>query len=304
MYLYVGIISVVIGILLSVLGAWDVIPHITSAGVVIVLFGGLLIGFNYIPGPEPDEGEPMPVWERMTKIFYAPNEVFRNFRSHPAWLGAILVAAVITGIYSLAFVNRVTAEVIVNHTTSRLSESGFIDAKQITVIKQQQLEVAESVPARIGGHISTFVGLSFLAAFFAAVYLICVLAMGGRINYFQALAVAAYSIFPVVLIQKLLSLLILFLKDPTEIHPILGQQTLLVDNLGFLVAPSESPVLYTLLASISVTGLYGLWLAATGLKTAGTRVSATTAWVAAVIVYLIMLTLGIILAFLFGGLMG
>ena len=75
----------------------------------------------------------------------------------------------------------------------------------------------------------------------AALYLLAVTIFGGRINFWQSLAVVFWASLPVVLITKVLSLIILFVKDPDDVHPILGQETLVQDNLGVLFyAWSES----------------------------------------------------------------
>ena len=44
-----------------------------------------------------------------------------------------------------------------------------------------------------------------------------------------------YAAVPIIAIQKLLGLVLLYLKAPDDIHPILGQETLVQDNLGVLV---------------------------------------------------------------------
>lgn len=304
MYLYAGIISIILGIAIAILGFTNILPYLGTTGIFLCLLGGLFIGLNFIPTPAAEGGEPMPIWERLTKIFFSPSEVFRSFRTHPFWLGAIIIASIVSGIYSYAFVQRITPEVIANHTVEKLSEAGFVQPEQIEVIKKQNLETAKSPLARIGSFINTFVGYCFLAAFLGIVYLLIVLAFGGTLNFWQGLAVAAYVIFPVTLIQKLSSLLILYLKEPTNIHPVLGQGSLLMDNLSFLVSPGETPVLYVLLASISLLSLYSIFLTATGLKNAGTKVSPTTAWIISIIMWLLGLTLGVISAFFFGGMFG
>jgi hypothetical protein len=45
-----------------------------------------------------------------------------------------------------------------------------------------------------------------------------VLAFGGRINFWQALAVNFYAALPVMFISKLLGLVILYLKTPDDLH--------------------------------------------------------------------------------------
>lgn len=306
MYLYSGIATVILGIALAVLGFTNILPNIGSTGIALVLLGGLFIGFHFIPRPASEEetGEPMPVWERLIKVYFSPAELFRSFRYHPRWIVAILIASIVAGVYGLAFYQRLTPEVIVNQNTEKLGESGWIPPEQIAVIKKQNLELAKSPTAKVGNFINAFVGYSFLAAFLGAVYLLIVLAMGGKINYWQSLSVAAYSIFAITIIQKSFSFLILFLKEPSEIHPMLGQGSLLMDNLSFLVSPGQNPVLYVLLASLSLTGIYSLFLTAIGLKNAGYKVTTSAGWVAGIVVYLFILTFSVVAALLFGNMFG
>ncbi len=302
MYLYSGIATVILGIAIAILGFTNVLPYVNSSGIFLVLLGGLFIGFHFIPRPVSEEeiGEPMPVWERLVKVFFSPAELFRSFRYHPRWMVAVLIASIFAGVYSLAFYQRLTPEVIVNQNTEKLGESGWIPQEEISVTKKKNIEVAKSPVAKVGNFINSFVGYTFLAALLGAVYLLIILAMGGKINYWQSLSVAAYSMFAIILIQKSFSLLILFLKEPSEIHPMLGQNSLLMDNLSFLVSSGQNPVLYVLLAALSLTALYSLFLTAVGLKNAGYNVSAATGWVAGIVVYLFGLTLTVVSALAFG----
>lgn len=72
--------------------------------------------------------------------------------------------------------------------------------------------------------------------------------------------------------------MLLYVKSPEDIHPILGQETLVQDNLGVLVSPANHPVIFVLASAIGVLSFYALWLKATGLRNAGTKVSKGTAW--------------------------
>ncbi len=115
---------------------------------------------------------------------------------------------------------------------------------------------------QLSNHLSVF---SWRAAIIAALSLLGILAFGGRINFWQALAVTFYSALPVVVIQKLLGLVILYLKSPDDLHPILNQETTLQDNLGILFSPADHPVLFVMASFIGLTSFYGLWLRAKGL---------------------------------------
>ena len=121
----------------------------------------------------------------------------------------------------------------------------------------------------------------------AALYLVVVMIFGGRINFWQALAVYFYASLPVVLITKVISLVILFFKDPEDIHPILGQETLVQDNLGVLFNPADHPVMFVAASVIGVLSLYGLWLRAKGLQNGGTKVSSTAGWGATLTIWVL-----------------
>jgi hypothetical protein len=102
-----------------------------------------------------------------------------------------------------------------------------------------------------------------------------------------------------VVIQKVLSLVILYVKAPEDIHPILGQESLVQDNLGVLFSPADHPVLFVLATSIGVLSFYGLWLKATGLRYGATKVSSGAAWGVAITFWLLGLMLITIITALF-----
>ena len=120
-------------------------------------------------------------------------------------------------------------------------------------------------------------------------------------NFWQAFSVAVYASLPYSVISFVLNTILLFVKEPDDIHPVLGQHSLIQDNLGFLVVPAEHPVLFTLLGSISLLFFYWIWLIATGLKNAGERVTPTIAWSAALAIYLLFVFFGTVMAALFPG---
>jgi hypothetical protein len=300
MQMYIGIALMVVGILVAILGFTRVIPNVGGTGVMLFLAGGLVLGLSFVARPDPEGVEEMPLWSRLVNIFISPSEVFKNIRHHPTFLGVILISSILTGVYGYVFFERLTPERITNYTVDKIAESGFVPEERVSEVRAQTLETNKNPVSRIGTAVSGFAGQTFVIAFFGLLFFVMALAMGGKINYLQALSVAAFSAFPVTLIQKAMSMLILFLKDPLEVHPIIGQQTLFPDNLGILISAADNPVLYSLLTYLGLLGFYWLWLASTGLKTAGTRVSSAAGWAGAILVWLIGLALSVVSAVFFG----
>lgn len=302
MKLIAGILVAVVGLLVSLQSIAGIFPGLTSTGVFLILFGGLIIGLSFVAGPDSQGIKRMTTPSTLLNIFVSPSETFQNLRRHPRWLVAVLIMAVLSSTYSLLFVNKVTVERVTNYTIDKTLEMSILndEAKlQIESGRGQAIEDAKNPMLRAGQAISGFVGTVFGYAFLAVMFLLFVLAFGGTINYWQAFSAVVYAVFPLAVLRFVLNTVVLYLKEATEIHPIIGQSSLIQDNLSFLVVPGENPIIYTLLASLSILTFYWVWLQATGLKNSGENVSGSTAWTSSLIVYGAMILLGVTAAFLF-----
>ena len=293
----------VLGVLLLVIAAIKVVPMSMGVGGAFCFFGVLLFALSFVPLPELPSGAeaPMGVGEMLGAIFYEPSRVFRNLRFHPRWLAPFLIISVLTAVYTFAFVQRATPERIVNHTMDKVVEAGFAPAEAIERQRQDEIIKAKNPVNRVVSGFQQFVGVFALTCFVAALYLLVVTIFGGRINFWQSLAIVFWASLPVVIINKLLSLIILFVKAPEDLHPILGQETLVQDNLGILFTPASNPVLFVIGTAIGALSIYGLWLRAKGLQHGGTKVSGSAGWGAALTVWFLGVIIGVVFAALFPG---
>ena len=298
-----AIVLFLLGVLLAVIAAIKIVPMSIGVGASFCFFGALLFGLSFVPLPDVPAGadERMSVAQMLGSIFYEPASVFRNLRADPRWLAPFLIISVLTAVYTATFVQRVTPERLVNYTMDKVVEAGFAPADVIDRQRQEEIQKAKNPVNRIASGLQQFVGVFALTCFVAALYLLVVTIFGGRINFWQSLAVVFWASLPVILINKLLSLVILFVKDPDDLHPILGQETLVQDNLGILFSPAQNPVLFVAASAIGALSFYGLWLRARGLQHGGTKVSSTAGWGAGITVWLLGMIIGIILAALFPG---
>jgi len=306
--LWIGIPLIVIGIIVVVLG----IPGINlvvggiGTGAAICALGILLAVFSLIRMPAVENPPAkMSTVQTLVGIFFEPTRVFRNLRAHPQFLAAILLAGMINGAYALAFTHRLTPERIINYTMDKLEDSPLKPPPEaMAVARTQGVEQAKAVTFQIGDFLKKIVSAFFGVAIIAGLALVAVLVFGGSMHYWQTFAVVAYVSFPVVLIQKGISLLILYLKSPDDIHPLLGQETLVYDNLGLLIAAKDHPVLWVVATTIGVISFYRLWLTATGLKEGGYKVNSSAGWGAAITLFVLFLLLGMAAAAVFGSMFG
>jgi Yip1-like protein len=293
----------VAGILVLVGGiAKFITGGITTGGA--MCFGGVLLFLlTLIPVPVVREpGEPLSFVEKLSGIFFEPARVFRDLRSYPQWIGAFAIIAVLSLVYSFAFVQRITPERIVEHMVDKVAEmpAPFTPPPQaLEKMRTDQMSALKNPVERAGGMVKAIVGLFVLGALAAAICLVLVLVFGGRINFWQSLAVIFWAWLPVVIIQKVLGLVILYLKAPEDLHPIRNQDTTLQDNLSLLVSGTDHPVLFVLLSFIGLTWFYYLWLRAKGLHYGGTKVSSSAGWGVSIILYIMLMLFAVVTTSLF-----
>ena len=306
--MFAGIALVVIGVVVAVLG----LPMINlvvggiGTGLSLCALGILFFGFSFMRFPAIENAPPkMSTAATLTGIFFEPTSVFRNLRAHPQFLAAVLIAGAMSGAYSVAFTHRITPERIINFTMDKLEDSPIKPPPEaMAKARTEGVEQAKAVTFQIGDFVKKVVSAFFGVAFVAAIALLGVLIFGGRMHYWQAYSAIAYVSFPATLIQKAISFIILYLKSPDDIHPLLGQESLVYDNLGLLVAAKDHPILFVIATSIGVLSFYRLWLTATGLRETGYKVSSGAAWGTTITIFILFLLLGIAAAALFGSMFG
>ncbi len=303
--LIVGIVVAALGILIMLLSIVKVLTGTVPAGAFLCFAGLVLIALSFVRLPAvPEKEGPLSFVDKLTGIFFEPSRVFRNLREHPHWIGALAIICVLTAVYSFAFVRRITPERIVDHTIQKMSEMGPPFApppEALERIKNQQLQALKNPPERVAGLISSFSGLFLLSAVVAGISMLGILIFGGRINYWQALSVVLWSAVPVIIIQKVLGVVILYLKSPDDLHPILNAETTLQDNLGLLLTPAEHPVLFAIASLFGLTSFYLVWLRAKGLHLGATRASSSAGWGVSIMIFVLTLILVTIFTSLFSG---
>lgn len=299
-----GIIVAAVGFVICILSITKIVPGLTSTGVVLILFGGLIIGLSFIDSTPDDGTERMSTPATLANIFFSPSDVFRNLRRHPRWLIAALMMSILSATYTNLFLYRLGPDRVANFAIDKTLEMSMIKdneeaKKNIEEGRAKAIADNKDPIVKTGQAVSGFAAAIFGYAFLAIIFFLFAMAMGGQINFWQAFSVAVYASFPVAVIRFVLNTLLLFIKDPSDIHPILGAQTLIQDNPNFLVLSSEHPVIFTLLGSISILLFYWIWMLAVGLKNGGEKITGTIAWTAALTVYFMLLFLGVVMAALF-----
>lgn len=310
-----GVIIFVVGLLL-LLG--NLLLHVQALhaqsvrglGIFSLFIGAAVFGLSFIPRPAPASDAPPPLSpaDRITGVFYEPEPVFKNLRHHPRWLAGFLVLAFFGATYQVALWQRLGVERFAEDEAVRRIEGGFIPLDKISPDDYKQAKIREAISTATVDKLT----LPFLTAgkvfvamlILAGAYLLCVMAFGGRMNFWQALSVATYGTLPPFVLSMTLSLLMLYIQQPDDIIPASAERHGIARaDLGLLfratkpmVNTLERPVIYTLVSFIGLFQLYGWWVTVSGLKNAGEKISGGSAWAIALILWLLGMLLTSLLA--------
>jgi hypothetical protein len=227
--------------------------------------------------------------QTLTGIFFEPGRTFEALRARPRFLVAALICVVAFMAFYLTYLQRIGYENQVNAEVEVAAQKNDMTPEQ----KEQARSIQLKPFVKAIRYLSPPIGFVVVFAFGALIYFLGAMMMGKRMSYKQALTVSAYSSLPTLLLTMLLNIVILFIRPPTEDTEIArGLGGLVHANLGMISDPTAHPVLTTALASIDLFALYGLYLAALGLRKIA-RLSPGAAWTIVLGIWFIVLLLKI-----------
>jgi hypothetical protein len=309
----VGVVIFILGLLVLLSNILLKVQGVRGLGILGMCVGAAVFGLSFIPRPVPGADAPQPLspMDRITGVFYEPEPVFKNLRHHPHWLAGFLVLLLFGATYQVALTQRLGVERFAEDQATREIEGGFVPLEKISADDYKQAKIRAAIasatvtkitaPFWIAGFL--FIGVSVLAG----VFFLCVLAFGGRMNFWQALSVVVYGSLPAAVISAILSLVVLYIQSPTDMIPLEAQRHGLARaDLGLLFKETHPmvntlvrPVLYTMASAIGLFQLYGWWVTVSGLKNAGEKnISGGSAWAIALMLWALGMLLTTILAIL------
>lgn len=226
--------------------------------------------------------------ETLTGIFFEPGNTFDALRARPRFLVAALIITAVFMLFYVAFIQRVGGMEAIAQARIEASNPDISPEDRERALQVQNSPVVKAI--------SYAAPLIFFPLFFAvggALYMLGTAAMGGKINYKQALSVWTYSSLPPTLLVMLINILLLFVKP--DIDPVKDANGLAQANPSFLVDGTARPILATILKAPDLFVIYGLFLAALGLRKVG-RLSSGAAWGLALAIFLLGLAMRIVFA--------
>lgn len=176
----------------------------------------------------------------------------------------MILIALLSTVYLNIFTQRVGWESVIRQTLDRLPNAQAMNAQQ-----REQAITNGAKFYKYFGYGGAALGTLFYV-FIVAVILMFIFdtMMSASIGLKRMMAIVAYGFLPLI-IQTLLSLVVLFLKDPDEFN----LQNPLMFNVGAYLSPDSPAALRALGSSMDLFSLWIIVLLAIGVHAAGRKIS-------------------------------
>ena len=248
------------------------------------------------PPPHASAGAPtMSTPETLANIFFEPGETFAALRERPRFLVAGLIVLAVALVITVLLLQKVNLAEFMAAQLEKNPQAAQMSPEQ----KQQALSFWVGPGGKAVFYVIPVVATIVMVAAGAAIYLLAVMLMGGKLSYKQALSVWVYSSLPQAVLGGILAVVILFLKPAEEIDLNKSGAGLAVTNLGALINPA-SPVLRAALSWFDLLTFIGMFLAAIGLRKVG-KISSGSAWTIVIVMWVCGIIYSVARAALFGG---
>jgi hypothetical protein len=238
--------------------------------------------------------------QTLSGIFFEPGRTFEALRARPRFLAATIILVVAFLASTIVFFSKVDYDQMVRQAIENSPRADQMSPEQ----KETAISIQTKPIVKYGlGYGLPIIGVFVIVFAGAAIYLLGSMAMGKKMSYKQALAVWSYSSLPPTLLATIANIIMLFVRPPDPADAAAARGGLIHANLGILFDRTAHPVMVSALGAIDLFVIYGLVLAAIGLRKTG-RLSSGSAWTVVIVVWLIGVVLRVGIAAVTGQAMG
>jgi hypothetical protein len=201
--------------------------------------------------PDPTDLPKMSEAARLAGVFFSPGKAFADIARRPRWWIPVILSAILSTVFLNAFTQRVGWESVIRPAIERSPNT-----QNMTAPQREQL-------------IRTPV-LALFYVFIVAVILMFLFdtLMSAGIGLKRMMGIVAYGFLPLA-IQTVLSMVVLYLKEPDEFN----LQNPLMFNLGAYLSPDSPAALRALGSSLDLFSLWIIVLLGIGVAAAARKMS-------------------------------
>jgi hypothetical protein len=205
---------------------------------------------------------------RLGNILFEPGKTFTDIGRKPTWLGVYIMMSVFVMGASYTLMSRMDHETM-------MRKSLEMNPMTRNMPEEQKEKIIQSAPR---SNFQKYIGMVFapvgvLVEFFviAGVFLLVFILMGSSIPYKKVLSVCYWAMAPPMVVVTILSIIFMFVKDPTTLE--MNPAGNVASNLGAigLVDEKAHSFLASILGSLDVFSLWTIALLSIGFAAVSER---------------------------------
>jgi hypothetical protein len=217
--------------------------------------------------------------QRLTGMFFEPGRTFADINRKPSWFGVYLIVGILSMPFMYLLFSRIN---MAAQTAQQMADQG---------VAPEQIEQSVRIMSIIYKYVVPILaplGILVTYLIIAAVLLLLFIIMGAPLTFKKSLAVTFWGYFPPAIVSMFLSVVILFVKDPSTLDP----RNVMMSNLGALADVKANPVLFSLLSSLDLFTIWTIALLSIGFAAISDRRLTTKKAATGIIVLWVIYVLG------------
>jgi hypothetical protein len=218
------------------------------------------------PEPSSSDNAAPPLGEvgRITGVFIDPKKAFADIAARPSWILPVVLVIVVSLAAVYTYSTRIGWERAIRQNIETSSRTQNMTAEQREAAIQMQIKFAPLA------YIFVVIGPPLIALIVGGVVLLMCKMGGAALTFKQTFAISAWAALPAV-IQGILTIVVLFLKNPEEYNPL----NPLAFNLGAFMEPppATGKFIYSLATSIDLFTIWKILLIAVGISVAARKLT-------------------------------
>lgn len=200
----------------------------------------------------------MSFFQRLSGVYFEPAKTFRDINLKSSWIGIFIVMAVLAIAFTYFLQTRADMEALTRKTLESLPTG--LSQEQIDKVVEaqaQQRSTGGAVVSAVLAPITSLIGCLIMAGIFLVLFLV----MGAQMKYKKALAITIWGLAPPSILHQLLSIIVLFIKEPGTVD---ASEGAVIANLGPLVDSKAHAVVNSIVSSLDLFTIWGIVLLSIG----------------------------------------
>jgi hypothetical protein len=205
------------------------------------------------------EPSSMTFMQRLTGGYFEPGKTFEDINRKPTWLAIFLISAALS--MAAAYVTSIRVDMA--GITRKYMESMPLNLseEQLNQMEEQAAARQNSPTSRVFQIVQTPVSSIIVYLALTGIFMLIFLMMQAHFKYKKALAITIWGFSIPGIIQTILNIVVLFLKEPFTVDPIDG---IFTSNLGFLIDGKAHAALRSLVSSFDIFAIWTIILLSIG----------------------------------------